>query len=88
MRYEDLKSDTVKEMKKVMDFLGFPHLSEADITERLGQGYSQFYRNHKDSFEHFTEEQKAFVHKQVVDVISTLKQYGLENAFPINEYLW
>ena len=71
----------------MMDFLGFSHLSEADIANRLGQGYNQFYRNHKDSFGHFTEEQKSFVHKLVVDVISTLKQHGLENAFPIHEYL-
>ena len=87
VQYEDLKNDTVKEMKKVMDFLGFSHLSEADIAERLDQGYNNFYRNHKDDFVHFTEEQKAFVHEQVVNTINTLKEYGLENVFPIYKYL-
>ena len=87
VRYEDLKNDTVKEMKKVVDFLGFPHISEADIEERLGEGYNNFYRNHKDNFGHYTEKQKSFVRQQVQDTINTLRKHGKENVFPIHQYL-
>ena len=87
VRYEDLKKDTVKEMKKVVDFLGFSYISESDIKERLGAGYNAFYRNHKDSFSHYTQEQKEFVHQQVESTINKLREHGKDNIFAINEYL-
>ena len=87
VRYEDLKIDTAKEMKKVMNFLGFSHISESDIKERLGEGYNSFYRNHKDNFGHYTEEQKLFVREQVENIINILREHGKENIFPIDEYL-
>ena len=87
VRYEDLKNNTVKEMKKVLDFLGFSHISETDIEERLGEGYNAFYRNHKDNFGHYTEEQKSFVYQQVEDTINTLREHRMDSVFPIYEYL-
>ena len=87
VRYEDLKKDTVREMKRVMDFLGFSRISESDIRERLGDGYNNFYRNHKDNFTHYTEEQKLFIRQQVENTINTLREHGKENIFPIDEYL-
>ena len=87
VRYEDLKSNTIKEMKKVVDFLGFSHISEADIADKLGEGYNNFYRNHTDSFAHFTDEQKAVVRQQVKEAIKILKEQGRDNLFPIHEYL-
>lgn len=87
IRYEDLKNDTVKELKKILDFLGFLHISEADIEERLGDGYNSFYRNHKDDFGHYTEEQKSYVHQQVQETINALREHGKEAVFPIHEYL-
>ena len=87
VRYEDLKNDTVKEMKKALNFLGFSHISETDIRERLGEGYNSFYRNHRDDFGHFTEAQKSFVRQQVQDTINTLREHGKEDSFPIYKYL-
>ena len=87
VRYEDLKKDTVKEMKKVMDFLGFSDISDSDIKERLGEGYNTFYRNHKDIFSHYTQEQKEFVHQRVEETIEIVKDQGKENLFPIDLYL-
>lgn len=87
VRYEDLKKDTAKEMKRVMDFLGFSHISESDIKERLGEGYNSFYRNHKDNFSHYTEGQKSFIRQQVESTINALREHGKENVFPIDEYL-
>ena len=87
VRYEDLKIDAVKEMKKMMNFLGFSHISESEIKERLGEGYNNFYRNHKDDFRHYTEDQKSFVHQKVQETIEILKDLGRENIFPIHQYL-
>ena len=87
VRYEDLKKDTIKEMKRVVDFLGFSHISEADITNKLGEGYNNFYRNHTDNFGHFTEEQKAVVQHQVEETIKKLRENGRDNVFPIHKYL-
>ena len=87
VRYEDLKKDTIKEMKRVVDFLGFSHISEADITNKLGEGYNNFYRNHTDNFGHFTEKQKAVVQHQVVKTINKLREIGRDNVVPIHKYL-
>ena len=71
----------------MMNFLGFSHISESDIKERLGEGYNSFYRNHKDNFSHYTEEQKSFIRQQVQNAINTLREHGKETFFPIDEYL-
>lgn len=87
VRYEDLKNNTIMEMKKMIDFLGFSHISEAEVRERLSKGFTSFYRNHRDNFSHYTDEQKDFIHQQVQDTINALREQGRENVFPIHEYL-
>ena len=88
VRYEDLKQNTVREVLRMVEFLGFKGLfTEASIQDKLGDGYNGFYRNHQDNFEHFTSDQKALIEKTVRETVSLLAERGLEQSFPIKDYL-
>lgn len=39
----------------------------------LQDGFSSYYRNHTDMFEHYTVEQKAFVNGIIIKTADTLK---------------
>lgn len=72
VRYEDLKTDTVAEVARMLDFLEFP-FSREEVEHRIGEGFTQFYRNHTDSFGHFTSEQKIFVNGIIFDVVEKVQ---------------
>ncbi|CAI8024939.1 WSCD family member CG9164 [Geodia barretti] len=85
--FEDLKKNTVGEMKRVSDFLGFS-LTEAEVGERLRVGFSNFYRNHTSTFTHFTLRQERFVSNVVGTTSQFMKDNGIYDMFPrIDEYL-
>ena len=86
VRYEDLKSNTTREVQKLLKFLGAPY-SEQEINRRLKAGFNDFYRNHHDDFRHFTPEQERFITGLVNQTIATLKVYGLDSVFSLQEYL-
>ena len=72
----------------MVEFLGFKGLfTEESIQDKLGGGYNGFYRNHQDNFEHFTSDQKALIEKTVRETVSLLAEQGLEQSFPIKDYL-
>ena len=85
--FEDLKADTVGEMKKLTDFLGFSYTME-EISARLGGGFSQFYRNHTASFSHFTPDQERYVQDVVYSTSQFMREKGLYDFFPrIDDYI-
>ena len=85
--FEDLKADTVGEMKKLTDFLGFSYTME-EISARLGGGFSQFYRNHTASFSHFTTDQEKYVQDVVYSTSQFMREKGLYDLFPrIDDYI-
>ena len=87
LMFEDLKADTVREMKKVTDFLGFS-FTEQEIAERLGMGFSKFYRNHTAEFSYFTAKQESLIHDVVKNTSRILKSNGIYDMFPrIDEYM-
>ena len=88
VRYEDLEQNTVKEVFRMVEFLGFKDLfTEDSIRNKLGNGYNSFYRNHQDDFEHFTGEQKALIKRTVEETVRLLAEQGLEHSFRIEDYL-
>ena len=72
VRYEDLKKNPIAEVRRMLDFLQFPY-SVADIEQRLHEGFTLFYRNHTDSFEHFTNEQKELVNTIILGTVQKLQ---------------
>ncbi len=87
-RYEDIKANTVKEVLRMIEFLGFKDLFTEDaLRVKLGTGYSNFFRNHQDDFGHFTAQQSELISKTVQETIDLLTENGIENSFAIRDYL-
>lgn len=86
--YEDLKRDMATDLKRMLDFLEHPY-TPAQLNTTMQEGYTSYYRNHTDTFEHYTTEQKAFVNKVILqtaemvgktvhkDIASRLRDYAL-----------
>lgn len=60
VHFEDLKLNVFREIEKILTFIGY-QIDHAVLRERLKNDFNTFYRNHTDSFEHFTPEQKEYV---------------------------
>ena len=86
VQYEKLKNDTVGGVKRILDFLGLKY-SREEISQRLEGGYTSFYRNHRDDFEHFTPSQRAFMTNMVNETIQMLDECNVGDVFPIHDYL-
>ena len=84
--YEDLKRELARELKRMVEFLDHPCTPE-QLNRTVEEGYSAYYRNHTDTFEHYTSDQKIFINNiiqlttQVVqktnhkNIVSHLKKY-------------
>ena len=87
LKFEDLKADTVGEMKKLTDFLGFS-FTEKEVADRLEVGFSKFYRNHTAEFSHFTPVQESYVTNVVNRTSQFMKFRHIYDMFPrIDEYI-
>ena len=88
IRYEDLKSDTLSQVKKMLNFLKVP-VSDQLLEARMSTRYEKFHRSHPQEFEHYTPEQKQWVLEAVQEVINMLRKEnkGTENTFGITEYI-
>ena len=84
VRYEDLKPNTIREVKRMLDFLQFPYKEEV-VEERLEKDFSRFRRRHRGSFEHFTTKQREHVMKYVQSARTELEQ-KIHMTFGIEEY--
>ena len=71
--FEDLKSNLLEEMPKIMDFLNVTHNNKSVLRMKLKEDYTTFYRRHRDDFEHFTLAQKEFLTNIVNETILTLQ---------------
>lgn len=70
VHYEDLKADLVREVKRMVKFLGYD-MPEDVLRERITQQFNDFYRNHTPTFEHFTPAQKKFINDAYDRVAAT-----------------
>ena len=87
LKFEDMKADTVREIKRVTDFLGFSY-NEKEVSVRLGSGFTQFYRNHTAEFSHLTANQEQYIHNVVYSTSQFMRENGIYDMFPgIDEYL-
>ena len=86
VKYEDLKADPVTQVKRMLTFLRHPY-QDREVEERLKGGFSYYYRNHTDTFEHYTAEQIAHMNYVIKSVIDKLKQKNITNFIPLEPYL-
>jgi hypothetical protein len=85
--YEALKSDTVGEVEKILDFLHYPY-SHGDLVERLKEDFTTFRRSHsQDEFQHFSPEQKELLRTTILELKTMAEIFGKADQFIFSEYL-
>lgn len=86
VRYEDVKEDAVREVKKMLEFLKFTDISDKDVETRLKTDFQNFYRNHTYSFDHYTSEQKQYVNNAIRRVQDRITRFNI-NFIPLEQYI-
>ena len=79
VKYENLKANVSLEMSRIIKFYGM-NMSQQYLDSQVQAGYSRFYRNHTDSFQHYLPEQEDDISKAVSDTVSTLREHYSDNS--------
>ena len=67
-----------QEVKRVLKFLQFPY-SEEEVGSAVQSGFSSYYRNHTDSFQHFTGEQRMVVNTAISQITTRLRAHNFSD---------
>ena len=87
VRYEDLKTDTMKEMERMLTFLGFP-FSEEEVSERLAEDFTVFKRAHRgDDFKHYTDDQMMYMRSVLLEAIKSAEDKNMAHVLKLDDYL-
>ena len=87
LRYEDLKKNTVEEVKGVLDFLKVYYNSDT-LAEVLKEDYTEFRRPHSgDNFEHYSVEQKQWLRRSLLETMEAADKAGKSKLLRLDEYL-
>ena len=86
VKYEDLKKNTMAELKKMLDFLQVPY-SNSRLNEVMARGYSMYKREHGEVFDHYTEDQRDAVRSAIEHVSKSLEENGLLGVANVSSYL-
>ncbi len=87
VKYEDLKSDKLTQVKRMLDFLGVPYSDEL-LEQRLSKGFGKFKRKHSaEEFDHFTAGQREGVTNRTMEIIELLRQRNSGETYGIDQYL-
>ena len=87
VKYEDLKSDSLTQVKRMLEFLKVPY-SDEELKKRLSEDFKTFHRSHtNDDFDHFTPYQRKVVLEIVKEVVMMLKEQNNGQTYGIEEYL-
>ena len=87
VKFEDIKTDLIGQVKRMLDFLKYPYM-EDELRSRLAEGFDAFRRAHsKEKFEHFTPKQQKLVRSFVLDTIKMLQDHKYGQSLEITDYL-
>ena len=88
IKYEDLKVNPSRELRRMLDFLRVPY-TEAQFQRVVNNGYEKFKRRHspQDDYDHYTYEQRAFVNSVIRTTHSVLEKYHLSETCNVYDYL-
>ena len=88
IRYEDMKANTSRELRRMLGFLQVPY-TEAQFQRVVNNGYEKFRRHHspQDDYDHYTSEQRAYVNSVIRTTHSILEEYHLSETCNVYDYL-
>ena len=80
LRYEDLETDRIGQMKRMLDFLRVPY-SEVGLQQRMTVDLGALHQQHRSDFEHFTPKQKEFVRRAISGTLEFLRRWNHGSTF-------
>ena len=87
VRYEDLKSDSLTQVERMLEFLKVPYSNEA-LEKRMSQDFGKFHRQHSGTdFDHYTTEQRNHIKGLVKQALELLKTSNNGTTYGIEDYL-
>ena len=88
IKYENLKVNPSRELRRMLDFLQVPY-TEAQFQRVVNNGCEKFKRHHspRDDYDHYTSEQRAFVNSVIRTTHSILEEYHLSEICTVYDYL-
>ena len=86
VKYEDIQSNATSEVLRMLEFLGVDHSPEQVAAILKNENFTQHYRNHTDTFEHYTPEQKVAVNAAILNITNQLKQAGLPDEIGLKKF--
>ncbi len=85
VRYEDLRTDKLAEVARMLDFLKFPYTEES-LGAQLQEDFAVFRRK-QDTFDHYTPEQREYVNGILREADRTLQQSNMDDLFHLQDYI-
>lgn len=82
VRYEDLKSNALHEVMRMLEFLDYA-IPEHVLMKH--KEFTTFYRNHTSTFKHFTRTQRIHINSVIMKMHSKLKSEILTLKDYVNE---
>ena len=78
IKYENLKTDLRKELKRMMEYLEYPY-TEEDIDCTINSNTNTFHRHHNSSKDkdRFSQQQIDMIYNNIRQVDSILKNYNI-----------
>ena len=82
MGYENLMKDTYTELKKMLDFIGYPY-SEGDIFCAVQNSGETFHRSHiKKDVHPYSLELQKFILKRIKGISPDLLKHNISLSWP------
>ena len=80
--YENLRRDTYTELKRMLDFIGYPY-SEEDVLCTVRNSGEAFHRNHtRKDLQPFSSELQNFVLEAIKQVDDDLLKHNISLCYP------
>ena len=77
VHYEDFKRDSLGQVLKILNFLHVDY-NKGEVKMRLQGGFTAVQRNHTTHFQHYTEDQTAYVTSMIASTMTELQAMGVE----------
>ena len=85
VHYEDMKADRIREVKRMLTFLGVPY-EEGELRRSLVEDFSQFQRSKHVDFDPYTPEQRAYARKVIEGMIKEVRK-SIGDSLGLEMYL-
>ena len=74
--YENLQKDTYTELKRMLDFIGYPY-SEDDVLCAVKNSGESFHRKHTKDIYPYSPELQTFILNEIKEVVADLSKHNI-----------